>query len=208
MEAVLEFITSLILRFIEATGYFGIFALMALESANIPIPSEIIMPFSGFLAAQGSFLFWPVVLVGAAANLAGSLFSYWLGFLVRKNILHWNAENVANGVQRARRWIKRFGIWAAFISRILPVVRTFISFPLGILGGLSIFRFSILTFAGSLIWSWLLTWVGFKFGENWHVLVPFFRQFDFFILASIVIVAGLVLWRHWQQRRFLSGTKA
>ena len=189
---VLEIVSKYILSIIESAGYFGVFILMALESANIPIPSEIIMPLAGFLASGGTLNFWLIVFLGAIGNLSGSLFSYWLGYLVRKDILKWNNHKIFGETERAKIWLDRFGDWAVFISRILPVVRTFISFPLGILKFKSLWRFSILTFFGSFIWSLFLTYLGFVFGKNWQVLHVYFRKFDYLIL--ILILAAIIWW--------------
>ncbi len=202
IETLLGIASSFILLVIEKTGYFGIFLLMALESANIPIPSEIIMPFSGFLVSTGVFSFWLVVLSGAFGNLAGSLFSYWLGYLVRKNIFSWNNhKKISSEVEKAKRWTDRFGDWAAFFSRLLPIVRTFISFPLGVLKVRSLWRFSFLTFAGSFIWSAFLVWLGLALGENWESLEVYFREFDYIIL--ILIIAGVIwwAWRHFGKNK-------
>ncbi len=193
---IFEILSRYILLVVKTGGYWGIFILMALESANIPIPSEIIMPFSGFLAASKIFNFWLVVFVGALGNLAGSLFSYWLGYLARKGIFHWNNHKVSIEVERARAWLDRFGDWAVFISRLLPVVRTFISFPIGVLKTKSLWKFSALTFAGSFIWSTFLAYLGLILGENWQTLHVYFRKFDYLIL--IFIAAGGIwwAWRH------------
>lgn len=178
------------------------FLLMFLESANIPIPSEIIMPFSGFLANSGVFNFWLVVFIGALGNLIGSLFSYWLGYLVRKGILRWDNHKISNEVERAKLWLERFGDYAVFISRLLPVIRTFISFPLGILKFKSLWRFSILTFAGSFIWSGFLTYLGFIFGKNWQILEIYFRKFDYLILLSLVVAIIWGAWRHFKKQKY------
>ncbi|MEK7163061.1 MAG: DedA family protein [Patescibacteria group bacterium] len=200
ISLILEIISNYTLLVIETTGYLGVFFLMALESANIPIPSEIIMPFSGFLAANGVFNFWLVVFIGALGNLIGSLFSYWIGYLIRKGVLHWNNHKVSTEVERARQWLDSFGDWAVFISRLLPVIRTFISFPLGILKVKSLWHFSILTFAGSFIWSIFLTYLGFVLGKNWETLHIYFRKLDYLILALILIAVGWWLWRHFNNR--------
>lgn len=188
---------------IEATGYFGIFFLMALESANIPIPSEIIMPFSGFLASAGIFYFWAVVLAGAFGNLIGSLFSYWLGYLVRKGIFYRDNNKVSIEVKRAQKWLDQFGDLAIFIPRLLPIVRTFISFPLGVIKVKSLWRFSFLTFGGSFLWSALLTYLGFVSGKNWEVLSIYFRKFDYIILGLMVL--ALIWWfkSHIKPAKFL-----
>jgi len=191
------------LSVIGKAGYFGVFFLMALESANIPIPSEVIMPFSGFLAAQGIFNFWLVVFIGALGNLAGSLFSYWLGFLIRKGVLHWDNHRVSKGVEQARKWLDKFGDLAILISRVLPVVRTFISFPLGVLKTKSLKWFSILTFIGSFIWSAFLTWLGLILGKNWGILENYFRKFDYLIVILILGGFSWWIWRHLKRRRQL-----
>lgn len=200
ISLILETISNFILLTIQKTGYLGVFFLMVLESANIPIPSEIIMPFSGFLVASGIFNFWLVVIFGVFGNLAGSLFSYWFGYLVRRGILKWNNHKVSVEIERAKEWVKRFGDWAIFFSRLLPIVRTFISFPLGILKFKSLWRFSILTFVGSFIWSTFLTWLGFLLGKNWAVLQIYFREFDYIILILILAGIGWWLWRHFKNR--------
>lgn len=200
ISAILEIISGYILLIIKTTGYSGIFFLMALESANIPVPSEIIMPFSGFLVASGVFNFWLVVIVGAFGNLGGSLFSYWLGYLIRKGILKWDNCKVSNEVERARNWLDRFGDWTVFFSRLLPVIRTFISFPLGILKTKSLWRFSTLTFAGSFIWSTFLTYLGFTLGKNWTILEVYFRKFDYLILILITVIIIWWVWRHLKNR--------
>jgi len=201
VSTILEIVSHYTLLAIEKTGYLGVFFLMLLESANIPIPSEIIMPFSGFLAASGVFNFWLVVFIGALGNLIGSLFSYWLGYLVRKGILHWNNHKISNEVERAKQWLDRFGDYAVFLSRILPIVRTFISFPLGILKFKSLWQFSILTFLGSFIWSAFLTYLGFVFGKNWQVLEIYFRKFDYLILLSLMIAIIWWGWRYLKNRQ-------
>lgn len=179
---------------ISSLGYAGVFVLMLLESANIPIPSEIIMPFSGFLAFQGHFNFWLVALIGALGNLAGSLISYFasswlvkkrensrlLSFLLPKRFL-----------DKAEEWFSRYGSWSVFFSRLLPIVRTFISLPAG-LGKMKLEKFSLLTACGSLIWSTFLAWIGFTLSENWASIEIYFRRFDIVILAALAVF--LIYW--------------
>lgn len=203
ISIILETISNFALGVIEWGGYFGVFFLMALESANIPIPSEVIMPFSGFLASpagNGIFNFWFVIFIGALGNLIGSLFAYWLGYLIRHNVLHWNNHRVNAEVGRARKWLDKWGDWAIFLSRLLPVVRTFISFPLGILKTKSLWWFSALTFSGSFIWSAFLTYLGFVFGENWETLHIYFRKFDYLILILILVAGGWWLYRYFNNK--------
>ncbi len=197
---ILETISNFALLVIEKGGYAGVFGLMALESANLPIPSEVIMPFSGFLASSAGnevFNFWLVVFIGALGNLAGSLFSYWLGYLIRHNVLHWNSHRVSAEVERAQKWLDKWGDWAIFISRLLPVVRTFISFPLGVLKTKSLWKFSLFTFGGSFIWSAFLTYLGLMLGKNWQVLHIYFQKFDYLIVIIIMIIGIWFLWSHY-----------
>ena len=199
ISIILGIVSNLILTIIQKTGYLGVFLLMALESANIPIPSEVIMPFSGFLAAQGILNFWLVAIVGAFGNLGGSLFSYWLGFLIRRGAFKWDNHKFSAEIQRAQKWTERFGDWAILLSRVLPIVRTFISLPLGILKVKSLWRFSVLTFSGALIWSIFLTWLGFILGKNWGILRVYFHKFDYLILGLILLAIGWWIWRHFKK---------
>lgn len=190
VERIVETVTLFVLHTIDAWGYIGVFTLMALESANIPIPSEIIMPFSGFLAGTGAFVFWTVVLVGALGNLVGSWISYWAAIKLNSRIKK-NKDFL-----RAERWFERFGELSVFLARLLPVMRTFISFPAGMFR-VNLFRFSIYTFVGSFIWSAFLAYLGFYLGENWDVLSPYFRRFDYLIVGAFGIV---FLW--WLRHHF------
>ncbi len=170
---------------------------MALESACIPIPSEVIMPFAGFLVTGGKFNFWLVVLVGALGNLIGSLSMYGLGFwggevVIRKLIRVWGKFILISEKDFAlsKSWLVRFGLPVVALSRVLPVVRTFISLPAGV-AKIDLTLFTALTFGGSLIWSAFLTYIGVLLGENWQNIEPAFRKFDIFIVLGAIILAGL-----------------
>jgi len=194
ISELLEIISKFVLETIDSWGRVGVFVLMALESANIPIPSEVIMPFSGFLAAEGRFSFWGIILVGALGNLAGSLVSYYAAVPLAKHLRH-KREFIA-----AEKWFERFGVWSIFIGRLLPVIRTFISFPAGMFK-VNIWKFSALTFVGAFLWTWLLTYIGFFLGENWDILGPYFRRFDFVIVGIGIIVVILYLKYHFGNRQ-------
>jgi len=194
LETILEALSLFVLNTIESFGYIGIFLLSALESANIPIPSEIILPFSGFLAAGGVFGFWVVVFMGAFGNLAGSLVSYWVA-------IHFSERIKKNrDFKTAERFFERFGELSVFVARFLPVIRTFISFPAGIFR-VNLLRFSIYTFIGSFLWSWLLTYVGFFLGENWSVIGPYFRKFDYVIVGILGVGFIWFVWHHIKRNR-------
>jgi len=193
LDNLLEIISVFVLDTIEALGITGVFVLSALESANIPIPSEIIMPFAGFLAAIGRFNFWTVVFAGTFGNLAGSLVSYFAASKLDKR-LRKNRDFIV-----AQKWFERFGVWSVFFGRMLPVVRTFISFPAGMFK-VNIWKFSYLTFLGSFLWSWLLTYIGFFLGERWDIIGPYFRQFDFVILGILILAFGWWAWHHFSRK--------
>lgn len=201
MEYILEIFASFIIQTIETTGYAGIMVLMALESANIPIPSEIIMPFSGFLVWEGKLDFLWVVFWGAMGNLIGSVISYYVGFLGGRPFLEKYGKFLLvtkHDVDLADQWFQKYGTITIFASRVLPIVRTFISFPAGI-ARMNIWKFSVYTLTGSFIWSFVLAYAGVLTGQNWNALEGYFRTFDW-LIAGILLVLG-VWWicRHIQK---------
>ena len=193
----LEQLSAIIIQLIQQSGYVGVFILMALESALIPIPSEVTMPFAGFLVQQGKLNLYLVILVGAFANLTGSLVAYGLGYYLEETVILKLIDKYGKFVliskkeyEHSMHWFRKYGDSVAFFSRILPAVRTFISLPAG-LSEMNIWKFSIFTFLGSLIWSTFLTLVGVYFGSKWSILEPYFRKFNI-ALAVLFILA--VLW--------------
>lgn len=197
IESIIQTITHLITAFIDQTGYLGIFVLMTAESALIPIPSEITMPFSGFLASAGRFSVLAVILVGTMGNLIGSLLAFWLGFWAKEHVIkEWIRKYgkylllTEHEYDRSERWFRKYGENIVFFSRILPVVRTFISLPAGV-AKMKVFKFSLFTFIGSLLWSAALTYLGFYLGSNWQSLEVYYRRFEYFILGAFAV---LVLW--------------
>ncbi|MBU1136861.1 DedA family protein [Patescibacteria group bacterium] len=200
---ILSWLASLIIKIISSTGYFGITILMALESACIPIPSEIIMPFSGFLVFAGEFNFWLTVLMGAIGNLLGSIVAYWVGYAGGRPLIEKYGKYILiskHDLNLADSWFKRYGQATVFFSRLLPIVRTFISLPAGI-AKMDFKKFSLYTILGSLPWSFALTYVGLTLGENWQGLKIYFEKFD--IVIAGLIIAGIIWWirRHFSQRK-------
>lgn len=202
IEDTLAVLTNFIISVISSLGYSGVALLMAIESAAIPLPSEVIMPFAGFLVSEGRFALQGIALAGAIGSVLGSWVTYWLGKyggrpLVRK-YGHWVliTEHDLNLVDK---FFARFGIWATFIGRMLPVIRTYISIPAGI-SRVKFWPFTIACFAGSYIWSLFLGWIGLKLGEHWESLRHYFRQAD--VIIVILIVIGVVWWvrRHINNR--------
>lgn len=201
IHTLLAILSNWVLAVITQMGIAGVFLLSALESMNIPIPSEVILPFSGFLASQGIFAFWVVVMAGTIGNVVGSLISYWVGSIVRGHSAMRRSERVQAEIARAHVWMDKYGDWAILISRLLPVVRTFISFPLGVIKVYSVWRFTWLTFAGAFVWSYILTKIGFVLGENWQSLEQYYRKFDYAIVALILLGFGWWAWDHMARKK-------
>jgi membrane protein DedA with SNARE-associated domain len=194
----IEQLSFFIIHLIQTTGYLGIFVLMTLESALIPIPSEITMSFSGFLVNQGGLSFVLVVLVGAFGNLIGSLIGYYIGYFLEENIIISLVKKYGkflliteHDYTISRSWFNKYGNAVVFFSRLIPGIRTFISLPAG-LAEMNIWRFSIYTFLGSLVWSAFLTYVGFYLGSRWKDLESYFRKFE--VLIAVLLVAAVLLY--------------
>ncbi len=188
---------------ISAGGYAGVAALMALESAAIPLPSEVILPFAGYLASTGRFSVWAVALAGAIGCNIGSTVAFFAGsWGGRPFVERWGRWALLDhdDLDRAERFFARFGSPAVFIARLLPVVRTFIALPAG-MGHMRQLPFQIYTFLGSLIWSYALAYVGFVLGKRWNSdprMRAVMSNFDLLVLA--VVVAGLA-WFVWHKLR-------
>lgn len=201
IEQAIQLVTHFIITTIDNTGYSGIFILMAAESALIPIPSEITMPFSGYLAQIGRFNIYSVILVGAFANLIGSMIAYGLGYWAEEHLLRTLIKKFGRFLllseheyDRSERWFRKYGEKIVFYSRLLPVVRTFISLPAGI-AEMNFWKFTYLTFLGSLIWSAFLTYLGYYLGKNWHSIEIYYRRFEIFIIIIIVVVGIYYLYK-------------
>lgn len=200
--AILAWLSSIIISVISATGYAGVFFLMLLESACIPVPSEVIMPFSGFLVWEGRFALWPVVLWGALGNLAGSIIAYGVGLWGGRRLIEKYGRYVLisrHDLDLADHWFAKYGQSVVFFSRLLPVVRTFISLPAGI-ARMPFKKFCFYTLLGCLPWSFVLAYAGLIAGENWDFLKAYFHKFDLAIGAIILIGAAWWIWRHFNQR--------
>ena len=203
IERLITLLAGLIIATISALGYAGIALLMAIESACIPLPSEIIMPFSGYLVFTGEMALWAVALAGAVGCVLGSLVAYWVGAYGGRPLVEKYGKYVLishHDLNLADRWFQKHGEITIFIGRLLPVVRTFIAFPAGV-ARMNLWRFNLYTFVGSLIWCYALGWIGMKLGEHWNTLGTYFHRFD--AIIGIVLVAGLswYVWRHFKQVR-------
>ncbi|MEK6909974.1 MAG: DedA family protein, partial [Candidatus Aenigmatarchaeota archaeon] len=162
-----------------------------LESALIPIPSEVIMPFSGFLVATGEFNFFYVLAAGTLGNLVGSVISYYIGSSVGRNLILKYGKYVfidEGHLNLADRWFKKFGDWIIFISRNLPAVRTYISLPAGVTK-MNIIKFSIYTFIGSVPWNALLLYAGVLMGQKWETILKYTTFLDVAVIISGIAFA-------------------
>jgi len=178
---------------------------MAIESALIPLPSEIIMPFSGFLASTGRFDLNMVALMGALGNVLGSLVAYAIGFyghekLVRRFIRKFGKWILISEreLDETEKLLHRFKDLVVLGSRVVPGIRTVISLPCGF-AKLPLGRFIVLTFIGSLIWSYFLAWIGFVLGQNWHSIGPYFHKADTVIV--ILIVAAIAWYIYYKLKK-------
>jgi membrane protein DedA with SNARE-associated domain len=201
---IVEFLTHLL----QTIGWPGVIAIMTLESANIPIPSEVTMPLSGWMLIQARGLsvwdaIWQGGLFGAIGCTLGSVLNYalgaWGGRPLLKRYGRWILVHEED-LERADRWFGRWGDWAAFISRLLPIVRTFISFPAGVTK-MNFGRFAVLSFVGSFIWCGLLALGGYYLGSNWEALRRVMRPFDIPISIAILAAVGYYIYHHVQKGR-------
>lgn len=190
---ILKPIIDFVISFISTLGYPGIFLLSILESALIPIPSEIIMPFSGFLVSNGTFEPVSVVLAGTFGNLVGSILTYYLGIKAgRAFILRYGKYILfkKSHLEFTEELFQKYGDKISFFCRLLPAVRTYISLPCGV-GKTNFVKFSIYTFLGSLIWNSMLTYVGIIFGDNWENIDKYAIYLD---VVSVCVITGFVIW--------------
>jgi len=182
-------------KFIDQVGLAGLFVLMTLESACIPIPSEATMLFAGFDVSKGKWSLLEITLVGSVANLVGSWIAYAVGYFGRIELLekHGGKLHISpKQLARADRWFERYGAAAVFFSRMLPIVRTFISLPAGV-ARMPLGRFSVLTFLGCVPWVFALGFVGKQVGSNWESWRHYFEYVDYAVALLIVVGVGYLL---------------
>jgi membrane protein DedA with SNARE-associated domain len=200
---ILETLSNFVISVIEQLGYAGVFVAMGLESACIPLPSEVIMPFAGFVVWKGELTLIGVTLAGTAGSLAGSLVAYFVGGYGGLPLLERYGKYVLirkSELDRAHAWFGRYGETAVLVSRVLPIVRTFISLPAGV-ARMDVKKFSLYTVLGSLPWCFGLAYVGVLLGPHWSDLEALFRYLDIVVIAGII---GLVGYLIYHRKRFVS----
>ena len=203
---IIEILSGFIVAVISGMGYAGVALLMAVESACIPLPSEIIMPFAGYLVYAGRFNLWAVGVAGAVGCVVGSWVAYFVGLKGGRPFVERYGRYILvsrHDLDLADRWFARYGEVIVFASRLLPVVRTFIAFPAGV-ARMNLARFTVYTFLGSLPWCVGLAYVGQILGEQWdknETLKTWFHRFDFLIGVAILAAAAWWVWRHLKHAR-------
>jgi len=201
--ALFQFGVNLILQIISTSGYSGVFFFMVLESALMPIPSEIVMPFSGYLASLGKFDLIALTIVSSVANLVGSIIAYLIGLKVgRKLVLKYGKFILLKEkyLMLTEKWFKKYGGKAIFFSRMMPVVRTVISLPAGI-GKMNFKKFSLYTLVGSMPWNFALTYIGFWLGKNWTMVHSYSKELDIIVVMVLIVVAVSYLWKLRKNRK-------
>jgi membrane protein DedA with SNARE-associated domain len=203
-----EFLAGYIVAFIDRTGYASVFVLMVMESMVLPVPSEAVMPFAGFLIAEGKFSFAGVIAYSTLGSIAGSLISYWLGLYGGKPVIErWGKYLLLDhrDLELTERFFKRRGDLAIFVSRFIPVIRHLISIPAGI-GRMNIFTFSIYTVVGAGLWNTFLALAGYYLRQHWEVIMQYSRIVDIVVLVAMVGAITWFIYKHLRSANSSAGS--
>lgn len=203
VEAVISFME----RVVTDYGYYAIFLLMLLESACIPFPSEVTMLVGGWYAADGRLDFFLVGVAGVLGNLVGSWLAYWLGKRYGRSLLDRYGKYIfirSHDIDKAESWWDKYGDAATFFSRLLPVIRTFISVPAGI-ARMPFWKFTIYTFLGVIPWTFALTWLGVVVEDNWEAVVNYFDVPTILIGVALLSFMGVFFFRKRKERKRAEG---
>jgi len=198
VTSLIDLLAKIVVSTIGFFGYGGIFMLMTLESCGLPLPSEVIMLFSGFLVADHRLTLWLVILIGTLGDLFGSCLAYWIGYRGGRPLIEKYGKYILiskHDLNLADSWFKKYGDLTVFFGRLLPIIRTYISFPAGI-SKMNFKRFAFYTFLGALPWTALFAWLGVKMGSNWEAIRIKLHSFDTAMALVLIILIGLYIWRH------------
>ncbi|MCS7287181.1 MAG: DedA family protein [Anaerolineae bacterium] len=202
MHAIEEQIVLFLQQLFQTIGWTGVVIAMAIESACIPLPSEIVMPLAGWMLVQAQgYSPWHTAwagFFGALGCTIGSVLTYWFGAKGGRPILLRYGKYILiskHDIYMADRWFERYGESTAFFSRLMPIVRTFISLPAGV-ARMNFPRFVVLTFVGSFLWCWGLAYAGYVFGEHWREVREIMRPFDIPIAIALLALAAWYIYRH------------
>ncbi|HHT17950.1 MAG: DedA family protein [Euryarchaeota archaeon] len=198
MFSLVEYISNIIIYIVENLGYLGVFLAMTVESACIPLPSEVIMPFAGFAVYEGKMSLLGITVVGALGNLFGSLIAYFVGLKGGRPFLEKYGKYILlthSQLERAEDWFEKYGHEAVFVSRVLPGIRTFISLPAGI-ARMDLKKFITYTFLGSLPWCFVLGYLGVQLGPKWDVIRGYFHILDVIVILAVIGVLTYFVYQH------------
>ncbi|MYL50102.1 DedA family protein [Halobacillus litoralis] len=189
-----------IIWMMEQFGYLGVYALMAIENLFPPIPSEVVLPLSGFMTVRTDLTMTAVIIYATSGSLTGSLLLYGIGMSISREKLETWVERHGKylrltkaDVNKAFHWFETYGYWAVFFCRMLPLVRSFISIPAG-MARFSILPFIFLTFSGSLIWNSALIYTGAVLGDSWRDIVHYMKVYSIWTYVIIIAVAFFTIW--------------
>ncbi|WP_239254029.1 DedA family protein [Listeria ilorinensis] len=202
LHSIIQSLQDFVMFLINTMGHWGIFFAMVIESVCIPLPSEVIMLFGGFMAETGVLNFWMVVFAGIAGNLVGSLLAYYIGKKGGRALVLKFGKYIFLNVKhldKAELWFNRYGASAVFFGRVLPVIRTFISLPAGI-AKMNLPKFILYTILGCIPWNIFLTWLGYTLGANWSVVEEYTRPISYTILALCVIFVIWLAYKIWNKK--------
>lgn len=192
---------------IDAVGYPGVFVAMVIESCLIPLPSEITMPLAGALAAEGRMNIHVASLIGGLGNVVGSLMAYGIGVKIPENtilkfIRRWGKWLFLSEheYEKTKGWLKKYGSFVSFFSRLLPGIRTVVSLPAGV-ARIALVPFVVWTFIGAMLWSYVLVYVGYVLGENWDLVEGFFHKFELVIIGVILIAGTWWVWKRVRDKK-------
>ena len=201
---IFETLSNFVIAVIEQLGYGGVFVGMTLESTGLPLPSEIIMAFAGYVVWEGQLTLLGITLAGTLGCLTGSLIAYGIGAYGGRPLLERYGKYVLirkNELDRGEQWFAKHGESAVFISRLLPVVRTYISFPAGIVR-MDVRKFSVYTFLGSLPFCFAFAYAGVALGPHWHSITRISRYFSVAVIVGLAVLVGYLIYRRaWVMER-------
>ncbi|WP_099221130.1 DedA family protein [Listeria costaricensis] len=202
LHSIIQSLQDFVMFLIDTMGSWGIFLAMLIESVCIPLPSEVIMLFGGFMAESGVLNFWMVIIAGIAGNLVGSLLAYYIGKKGGRTLVLKFGKYIFLNVKhldKAELWFNRYGASAVFFGRVLPVIRTFISLPAGI-AKMNLPKFIIYTILGCIPWNIFLAWLGYTLGANWGIVEEYTRPISYAILALCVVFVIWLAYKIWNKK--------
>lgn len=198
MISIIDYVSQIAINLIEILGYWGVFFGMMVESACIPLPSEVIMPFSGYVVWEGKMTLLGITIAGVLGNLIGSWIAYFVGLKGGKPFLEKYGKYILiskNKLDLAHDWFEKYGHEAVFISRMLPIIRTFISLPAGI-AGMDLKKFTVYTLFGSIPWVLFLGYVGVMLGPHWDEIRSYFHILDILIVIGIAMFVIYIIYHY------------